>query len=246
VRPRPEDCYTSLVPDFPTELDKKAWAVAQIADLLKNGRDEHGARWTQASLAVALQITRGQVWHITKSTPEAPRGPGDGTFEGLRRLLKLTKPGAFEEAVMAWRREHPVAEMKIEEDEPYPNLAIAAKFASQSHIAQEAIDQVRRSIAKGQTDLSPVEWLDLIRHADRVYRLFERNPQLKDIHLRQHAGPPEEQLRREHEEASREATERMERDAAAERRARELAEEAEAPTRATGLRRPASEKKPRK
>ena len=169
--------------DVPTERDKKAWAVAQIHELLKKGIEpESGERWTQTSLAKALGVTKGQIWHIVQTTPEAPRGPGEGTYAGLRRLLKIPDAAVFEKSIVTWRKSHPdttPGEPTIDRDSRYPNRGRAAEFARASGISDEAIRAVMGVSLKSSADLNPIDWLEEMRAEDRRVRrgaVFQGSP----------------------------------------------------------------------
>lgn len=163
--------------DLPSKRDRKAWAVFRVRELLDGGVDEEtGERWNQSTLAKALGVTKGQVWHITQSTLETPRGPGDDTYAGLCRVLKIKD---FDKAVRDWRTGHPDtaprAEPRVVKDDRYPNFTIAAQYARAEGHDPKAIDQVRERGLKGD-DLAPSVWVAKIVSAESELLHGERVP----------------------------------------------------------------------
>jgi transcriptional regulator with XRE-family HTH domain len=137
-----------------------------------------------ASLALMAGITPTHVSTIRSGN----RGVGMKSLVGLAAALE-TSITELEAEAIKWEREHPLQAVRpdpvIARDDPYPNLAEAESFALRAGVGAEAIKDVRMRLAKGQQDMSMLEWFDQIRRTEDAVRFARRNPAL--VHQQERA-----------------------------------------------------------
>lgn len=131
-----------------------------------------GAGREAQDIAKEVGVTKG----VISTVKNHAKGVGWTTLEGLARVLEMTIDEVKAEAAEFEKKNPPKTESRIERDPRYESFRVASEFFIAEKGDPRAVEALRGTALKSETDLTPSDWLAEFRVKARELSRSERDP----------------------------------------------------------------------